>query len=1401
MSTHSPVRPRSKAPETPRGHAHNAINEIIQSLAVEFGLPLAVRETWSPSTRSRTNEEECKSLIQFLYFQNRTGLEQCLGEFRENARTGPLNHATKLLSELVGDLRDLKYITASAPAGRSLRERLSSVSSVQAVPALKESAMGSTPVHVNSRRKIPWKSRIKVDCPTPSTTSPAGSDTTVPFSGTADDETFETPPQSPVLARKTSELHTIQQTSLDGATKESFTNSISFKNMKRSSDESLNHYNDTKHPRLSSDDVVLTSRSSQRRKKASDSFVSIVSKTRSATASSFYTVDRSTTSTAPTSFSANLSASMCLRDAGQEPRSSGGYSIDVAADELIAAADSFNADTRSDGPSERASRDYSRYVEFPQPLVKESLSQYIESQPVFSSPARQPLAATPYEAMPSDQLQSELEQTVVSGVDAACSWNKSYNLRRKGEQVSIGKGTSTESKTDDYEQGQSEHHQIRDLPKQDFFAASLPNTLKTLPFALQWECLRVMEYYKGGSTVETPQLDLVEDRRTDGPMFALRLEPLRTELSNVMQRKFGAHRYLCLNIPDLRRLPAPYKKQDQRLRNRLGQWMCSDKHLLGRTWRAFYLKLISGKKNGRRKNESTAQQVWFFATDGWDIPKMSIGEMLDWAIPFEQNKKQPYCKAFTRIELFLSKTCPTIVFSTQQVRHVCDISADGAPESVEFNDLTLHFADPYDPRAPRVMNDGCARISAGAAKLVCQKLGKETPRPVAFQGRINGAKGMWVVSAPYDSKDQDHQDVWIEISSSQRKVVPRPEDLDPKTCEQGRWTLEVVKHSHYPRTSELAVDFVPILEHRGVSRQTLQRFVKDHIMCDAKQLLDSLRNPKLLRCWLNSWNDWLDEDNRERGLAWQAGLPLSMLERTILLLESGFDPQKCQYLAQCVKFVAERWGYRMTQRLKIRVGRSTYLFGIADPTGCLRPGEIHLAFSSSFCDEQTGDSWSVLRDVEVLVTRHPTLRASDMQKVKAVYKEELSYLTDVVVFPTKGSYPLAGKLQGGDYDGDTFWICWDQTLTGPFKNAPPPLADPNLEAFGIHIDTDTLESTLEDDASAARWLEKSFAFRNRTDLLGSVTTDWSSLAYLENDISHPGVVSLADLHDLLIDSAKNGYIFAEEAFRAYKKQSPDIKHMSLTKPAYKKFAEHEKTQSERNKSSPLTSVAKTYEYKPDHIVDYIVFKVVLPLMIKTMKDVQMALATAQHGDVELENPYLPRRGRTLIGNVDSVSNAGTSTEARELYHLRQEFKKIQKDWGLGLNGKDHASSDTYNTTLAHCYQNFVDLKPQNVTHELVSEWLVRDAINSPTRWELIKASALFVEYPRCRNSTFVFHLAGRELCWLKAHSSEHTRGLVAAMYNIMKPRKEKRGLDLEPEEDREEFELDDDLFDEIEIED
>ncbi len=135
--------------------------------------------------------------------------------------------------------------------------------------------------------------------------------------------------------------------------------------------------------------------------------------------------------------------------------------------------------------------------------------------------------------------------------------------------------------------------------------------------------------------------------------------------------------------------------------------------------------------------------------------------------------------------------------------------------------------------------------------------------------------------------------------------------------------------------------------------------------------------------------------------------------------------------------------------LKPRVGRSVSLFAIADPLKCLYPGEVHLAFSEGFVDEQSGSFDTMLHDVDLVIGRQPALRGSDMQKVRANFRPELRCLVDVIVFPSRGIFPLAERMQNGDYDGDTFWIIWDPAFVDNFLNAPSPPGLPDPASLGL----------------------------------------------------------------------------------------------------------------------------------------------------------------------------------------------------------------------------------------------------------------------------------------------------------------------------------------------------------------
>lgn len=91
------------------------------------------------------------------------------------------------------------------------------------------------------------------------------------------------------------------------------------------------------------------------------------------------------------------------------------------------------------------------------------------------------------------------------------------------------------------------------------------------------------------------------------------------------------------------------------------------------------------------------------------------------------------------------------------------------------------------------MNDGCSRISLGAALKVWEALKQSGPVPAAFQGRIGGAKGVWIRSDSADTASVADREIWIEISESQLKFEAHAEDLDDQTYDRDRVTFEVLK--------------------------------------------------------------------------------------------------------------------------------------------------------------------------------------------------------------------------------------------------------------------------------------------------------------------------------------------------------------------------------------------------------------------------------------------------------------------------------------------------------------------------------------------------------------------------------------------------------------------------------
>lgn len=101
------------------------------------------------------------------------------------------------------------------------------------------------------------------------------------------------------------------------------------------------------------------------------------------------------------------------------------------------------------------------------------------------------------------------------------------------------------------------------------------------------------------------------------------------------------------------------------------------------------------------------------------------------------------------------------------------------------------------------------------------------------------------------------------------------------------------------------------------------------------------------------------------------------------------------------------------QKCRILIPQSRILFGVCDAWDVLAEGECHVRITH----ESKGLPMTLL-NCDVVVTRNPCLHPGDLQKLKAVQKDELSHLVNCIVFSTRGNRPAADLMSGGDLDGD-----------------------------------------------------------------------------------------------------------------------------------------------------------------------------------------------------------------------------------------------------------------------------------------------------------------------------------------------------------------------------------------------
>ncbi|KFY22387.1 hypothetical protein V493_06625 [Pseudogymnoascus sp. VKM F-4281 (FW-2241)] len=834
-----------------------------------------------------------------------------------------------------------------------------------------------------------------------------------------------------------------------------------------------------------------------------------------------------------------------------------------------------------------------------------------------------------------------------------------------------------------------------------------------------------------------------------GPFFKVQLKPLATALTHRLGRRFGNDRFLEVTLPNLTKCRPPGITDDdlEMRRKEISHWIIKNGHeFMGIEWHAFGLKDARSKKinNIELKTSDDAEntpthQVFFFAVDGigfqrgttppttGEAPeyhtKFTVEGLLRWLIPFRlgKNKKQPYLKLFSRISLGLSKTYATVLLNASEITFV---------------------PNDYRSNTGEEMNDGCGQISRKLAHNIAQILNLDYT-PSAFQARIGGAKGMWIVDVK-DFGDKTN----IEIYPSQ---VKWHNDMNMKgsigsySVDACHRTFEVLRWSGPARSAALNLQFLPILEDRGRNegrgmREALSRMLENGLTYEIGRQRAAMDNPQSFRKWVRETDPGITDRIKLGQVGYWAGLPKSQGEKLNLLLDSGFNPKELHFLRDLAWKANVARGEILKAKLNISVGRSAYLPMVVDFTGILGPREVHVGFSTAFKDEATAFCDTILSNMDILVARSPAHYTSDIQKVRAVFKPELSALKDVIVFSTQGDFPLAGELSGGDYDGDIAWVCWQTEIVSEFENAKMPTSRDLVKEGYITKNSTTYEElvSMNPNDPIDAFLANSFDFNLKQNMLGICTNFKEKLCYTMKNVACEEAVFLSTLLSSLVDQAKQGYSFTDKDWERIKAEEIRVK---VIEPSYKQ---------PKIKGNP----------KDMHLIDHLKFKVAHNTIEKTLADLHGSLEPAQFWDDDVVQ--LARFAR---------KEAETSVDwDRLLRALDADIEPIRSLWTkyFSKSKEDEESKAVFSTAIADVYPRWCAIKPAMDTPftRLLTMPYLADAELCP--WELLKASILFNTQSRGYVSKMVWWLAGKQLAHLKAMSKGPV-SVIPTMYAMLKP--------------------------------
>lgn len=651
------------------------------------------------------------------------------------------------------------------------------------------------------------------------------------------------------------------------------------------------------------------------------------------------------------------------------------------------------------------------------------------------------------------------------------------------------------------------------------------------------------------------------------------------------------------------------------------------------------------------------------------------------------------------------------------------------------------------------MTDGAGQMSRALAERITEMYGLPF-RPSGFQGRIGPAKGFWSIDFS-DTSDTE----WIAVYKSQRKWEQskakrvRNQDMDPSNR-----TFEVLNPSRPLKAADLNLQLLPLLieqaENPRLMKETLANILRTELNKDLDLLISAMDNPRSLRKWTGERNPNFRERLKAGLVPFRAGLPISLDEQLNLFLDVGFEPKQMSFVAEIAKKLFFSRCDELKTRLNMPVSKSAYAYMVPDFAGVLEPGEVQINVSN-FMDKSSGFSAEILSGQELLVARSPAHFVSDVQKVKAVWKEELMRLKDVIIFSTKGKPgdrcpSLAQKLSGGDFDGDMAWVCWEPAIVNNFKSVEVPEAPDLVELGYLRKDSTTYADLTKEATSRSEktslFLKQSFLFNMRQSMLGICTNYKEKVCYTQRSVATPQAMQLSTLLSCLVDSAKQGYSFDQSDFERFK-HDLILPHVKPREPEHSKKDHRHLTE------------------HSEHIVDYLMFVAETTVEACLTKFHNSFPGTIPHWDDDLETPY---KWAKTAATEDKVW-------VEVLRKLDEDLRVLKKSWGdrwqkaiQSAKGVDKVpAAESLQITAEH-FEMYNAIQPCGESSSIASLLLGNISGEKASNWSLLKASTFFASFSRRDSSPLPWRLAGRQLAQIKANCNG-LRPMIDSMYVNYKP--------------------------------